>query len=270
MISAVVLSLLVASASCATGVVPTFPGPGQAFKEGGDCPISWNLDTTGKWTNFSVDLMSGSNFAMQTVSNVFKDRDGTKGETTYTWKCPTVTPTSAIYFYQFTQAGADTTWTTRFAITSPSGESTPPANQTQPGGAQIPWGVGHLAGAGAEPAPASPATTAPSATANITALNTPSPATANATNSTTGALAGANNTSSVTGTPAATSPGSTSSGSSSSGSYSKNPASASPSNSRPTNPSSNTTSTPSAGAHTVTVCQNVAAVLTLAAVLIVS
>jgi hypothetical protein len=79
-----------------SGVVPTFPGPGQAFKEGGDCPISWNLDTTGKWTNFSVDLMSGSNFAMQTVSNVFKDRDGTKGETTYTWKCPTVTPTSAV------------------------------------------------------------------------------------------------------------------------------------------------------------------------------
>ncbi|WAQ83642.1 hypothetical protein PtA15_4A90 [Puccinia triticina] len=275
MISGLVLSLLVAVASCATstGVVPTAPGPGEAFKEGGDCPLSWNLDTTGKWTSFSVDLMSGSNNAMQLVTSVFKNKDGTKGETSYTWKCPAVTPNSAIYFYQFTQAGADTTWTTRFAITSPSGDVTPPANSAQPnGGAQIPWGIGHLVGAGAASAPANTPTTAPSATANTTALNTPSPATGtNTTNATTGATAGAANTSSV-GTSGSAAPGSTPgspTGASSSGANSKTPYSI-PTPSGSNHGSNNTAVPTTSDARALTLCKSAAAVLSLAAVLIVA
>lgn len=182
MISTVLLSTFLLGLA-RSAVVPTAPGPGQVFKEGDQCTLSWSLDTTGAWKSFNVDLMSGSNFAMQLVTNVFKGRDGTKGPTTYSWTCPQVTPNSAIYFYQFTQAGADTTWTTRFAIASPSGEVTPPANSTQPGGAAIPWGIGYLTGAGANSA-TNNQTVTPSPTGNTTALNTPSTNTTGLTNST--------------------------------------------------------------------------------------
>lgn len=198
-----ILVLALAAGAAHSALVPTAPGPGQTFNEGGDCTLSWNLDTTGKWTSFTVDLMSGSNLAMQTVTNVFKDRDGTKGDTTFTWKCPQVTPHSAIYFYQFTQAGADTTWTTRFAIASPSGEVTPPANSVQPGGAAIPWGVGRLAGASSSAA--NQTTVTPPASANTTALNTVSTG-VNATNATTTALAGTNSTAVMNNTSAMISP----------------------------------------------------------------
>ncbi|MBW0544203.1 hypothetical protein O181_083918, partial [Austropuccinia psidii MF-1] len=196
MLSYNVLLMLLQIGAIYSAVVPTGPGPNQSFNQDGDCTISWNLDTTGKWTSFSVDLMSGSNTAMQLVTNVFKGRDGTTGGTTYTWKCPAVTPNSAIYFYQFSQAGADTTWTTRFAIASPSGQTTPPANQTQANGDKIPWGLGQLAN-GATPTPSTPtnssATNATSSTASpaASAINT----TANSVNATTNITTTTNTTS---------------------------------------------------------------------------
>ncbi|KAI9604751.1 hypothetical protein H4Q26_002720 [Puccinia striiformis f. sp. tritici PST-130] len=274
MISGFILSIFVAAGSAIAGAAnifhprcpPTAPGPGQTFKEGGDCTLTWNLDTTGKWTSFSVDLMSGSNFAMSTVTNVFKDKDGTKGETSYTWKCPSVTPNSAIYFYQFSQANSDTTWTTRFAISSPSGDLTAPANSTQPGGAQIPWGIGHLTSAGAE-APVTTVTTAPSATANTTALNTPAtttPAT-NPTNSTV-VSSTANTTSTAAGTAGKT-PSQTTSSSSSSNT--KPSSTFSPTISTPNSGSNNASATTS-GAGAITLCKSTAAVLALVAVLIVT
>ncbi|KAL1739549.1 hypothetical protein HDZ31DRAFT_68819, partial [Schizophyllum fasciatum] len=61
------------------------------------------------------------------------------------WTCPELEPYSAIYFYQFSACGADSkTWTTRFTITSPSGEKTDPENATQDNGDAIPWGTGKL------------------------------------------------------------------------------------------------------------------------------
>ncbi|KAJ3012007.1 hypothetical protein NUW54_g1998 [Trametes sanguinea] len=77
-----------------------------------------------------------------TVANL----DGTDAsKTTYSYDCPQVTPNSAIYFYQFTSPdAANRTWTTRFAIADANGNTTPPANSTQPDGQAIPWGVGNL------------------------------------------------------------------------------------------------------------------------------
>ena len=57
-----------------------------------------------------------------------------------------MTPNSAIYFYQFSTPAApkNLTWTTRFTIAASDGSVTAPANDTQPDGQKIPWGVGEL------------------------------------------------------------------------------------------------------------------------------
>lgn len=57
-----------------------------------------------------------------------------------------VTPNSAIYFYQFSTPAAPTnlTWTTRFTIAAADGSTTPPENQNEPDGQNIPWGTGAL------------------------------------------------------------------------------------------------------------------------------
>ncbi|KAI0092843.1 hypothetical protein BDY19DRAFT_510831 [Irpex rosettiformis] len=128
-------------------LIPTAPGPGQTFTAGGNCTIIWNVDESGQWTNVTIDLMSGSNTNMSLVTNVVLGLDGTNSSfTPYNWTCPEVDPYSAIYFYQFTNGGqtSNATWTTRFTITSPSNETVPPPNASQPNGDAIPWGVGHL------------------------------------------------------------------------------------------------------------------------------
>lgn len=136
--------------------VPLTPGPGDVFREGGDCTFTWTPDPTGTWNVMNIELMTGSNFAMvhlDTVATV----DGTSAaETSFTYPCPAVVPNSAIYFYQFSSpASTNRTWTTRFTITDPSGASTPPTEETQPGGAEIPWGTGALEDpASGRPAPA--------------------------------------------------------------------------------------------------------------------
>lgn len=133
---------LVSLAYCS--VVPTAPGPNEVFKEGQGCNLSWKLDTTDTWKNFTVDLMSGSNIEMNKVTTVFKGEDGTKGRDSYVWPCPKVDPNSAIYFYQFNQEGQMPAWTTRFAIAAKNGTLTAPEHSEQPDGKPIPWGVGKL------------------------------------------------------------------------------------------------------------------------------
>ncbi|KAG0144710.1 hypothetical protein CROQUDRAFT_134201 [Cronartium quercuum f. sp. fusiforme G11] len=232
-------------------VTPTAPGPGQSFAEGSDCLIQWDLDSTGKWSSFSIDLMSGSNTGMTLVTNVASGLDGTKGDKSHTWKCPKVTPNSAIYFYQFTQTGEPTTWTTRFTITSASGASTPPAQSTQPDGKSIPWGTGHLAD-GSTPsttttattnATTSPPTTTTTTTNSSSASTTPVNSTINTTSTdTTPNTTGASNISTVSSSTTSTSPkassGSTSgtsltSGTKSSSSTSGNQSTAAPTSAAP-------------------------------------
>ncbi|KAH8113281.1 hypothetical protein DFH11DRAFT_1856924 [Phellopilus nigrolimitatus] len=126
---------------------PTAPGPNETFTAGSPCGVAWTPDSTGTWTNVTIDLMSGSNSNMSLVTNVATALDGTnKSLTPYSWTCPDVDPYSTIYFYQFTN-GADTstrTWTMRFTISSLSNETNPPENSQQPNGDPVPWGIGHL------------------------------------------------------------------------------------------------------------------------------
>ena len=51
------------------GVVPTGPSPGQVFKEGGDCTITWTPDPSGQWKQTDVELMSGDNFNMLFITS---------------------------------------------------------------------------------------------------------------------------------------------------------------------------------------------------------
>ncbi|KDQ61813.1 hypothetical protein JAAARDRAFT_55139 [Jaapia argillacea MUCL 33604] len=124
---------------------PTAPGPGDSFNEGQQCSITWTPDTTGTWKTMSIELMTGDNFNMVHLTTVVT-LDGTDPtKTPYTYPCPEVTPNSAIYFYQFSTPGSTTKyWTTRFTIAGANGQTTPPTNATQPGGAAIPWGTGAL------------------------------------------------------------------------------------------------------------------------------
>ncbi|KIK68092.1 hypothetical protein GYMLUDRAFT_155635 [Collybiopsis luxurians FD-317 M1] len=127
-----------------SGITPTAPGPGDKFKAGSLCTIQWQ---PGNWSEFSITLMSGSNLQMQPVKLVASDLNGSDASvSSYNWTCPEVDPYSAIYFYQFTEGNdtANSKWTTRFTITSPSGDSTPPPNATQSNGDAIPWGFGSL------------------------------------------------------------------------------------------------------------------------------
>lgn len=129
-------------------MIPLSPGPGDVFRSGSPCPISWDTDRSGStqpWRNATIFLMSGSNLNMSRVTVVVERLDGTN-ISSYNWLCPNVTPNADIYFYQFSNNGNSTgsTWTTRFTIASYSGNTTPPEKSKQPGGAPIPWGVGHL------------------------------------------------------------------------------------------------------------------------------
>lgn len=145
MLSSFFLVTLFAALAARADPDPSEPGPGSVYNEGSTCHISWDPDTSGTWKTMNIELMCGDNYNMihlTTVATV----DGTDTtKTSYDYPCPEVTPNSAIYFYQFTSPdSSDTLWTTRFAIADADGKTTPPANQTQPNGDDIPWGVGAL------------------------------------------------------------------------------------------------------------------------------
>jgi len=125
---------------------PTVPGPGAIYNAGSTCLVAWigDTDSTTLWKNMTIQLNTGSNLDMQLVTMVAINLDGTV-DGQYIFPCPQVTPNSAIYFYQFNSSSpTDVRWTTRFAIASSSGQTTPPTNKTQPDGSSIPWGTGML------------------------------------------------------------------------------------------------------------------------------
>lgn len=142
------LSLFFLPSFARATIEPVSPGPGDVFRSGSPCLISWDThrsDSTDPWRNATIYLMSGSNLNMSLVTTVVEHLDGTN-MTSYDWPCPNVVPNADIYFYQFSNNGVSTgsTWTSRFTIASYSGNTTLPENSKQPGGAPIPWGVGHL------------------------------------------------------------------------------------------------------------------------------
>lgn len=101
-------------------MIPVSPGPGDVFRSGSPCPISWDTDRSGStqpWRNATICmqsqhhpifilkfgyhtvLMSGSNLNMSRVTVVVERLDGTN-ISSYNWLCPNVTPNADIYFYQ--------------------------------------------------------------------------------------------------------------------------------------------------------------------------
>lgn len=50
-------------------VIPTAPGPGDVFKQGGDCTLSWTPDPSGTWKQTDVELMTGDNFNMVFITS---------------------------------------------------------------------------------------------------------------------------------------------------------------------------------------------------------
>lgn len=124
---------------------------------GADCVISWSPDTTGKWTQTNIQLMTGDNWNMVPITTIATVDTTSSAATTYTWTCPDVSPNAPIYFYQFSHAAEPTklVWTTRFTIAGADGSTVAAENQTQPDGSNVPWGTGQLADPSqAKPAPA--------------------------------------------------------------------------------------------------------------------
>lgn len=125
-------------------VVPTAPGPGDVFRSGQDCTITWTAGTAKRWESLSIDLMTGANKDMVKLTNVASGIDGTS-TATHSWTCPEVDPNAPVYFYQFTdKSGAHPSWTTRFTIASDGGDTVAAPNATQPDGDAIPWGIGAM------------------------------------------------------------------------------------------------------------------------------
>ncbi|CAE6452158.1 unnamed protein product [Rhizoctonia solani] len=142
---------LAIAAGAVAGVVaapnPTEPSGSSVFNVGQQCTIKWDADSTGSWKNMNVQLMTGDNWNMIHITTVAQNIDATDAtKNTYSYTCPEVTPTSAIYFYQFSDASdpKNLLWTTRWTLASADGTTTPPSESTQPNGDKIPWGKGAL------------------------------------------------------------------------------------------------------------------------------
>lgn len=151
LLAAVALKALLVNAD----PTPDIPGPGDTYRQGGDCVIEWGTDTTGKWTDMKIELKTGNNWEMVPLK-VITTIDATK-ETRFVYPCPEVSPNSAIYFYEFTSSSStEKYWTTRFTITDEDGNSTPPIETTQPNGDKIPWGTGTLVSDSNSPPGSSP------------------------------------------------------------------------------------------------------------------
>ncbi|EGO01911.1 hypothetical protein SERLA73DRAFT_150964 [Serpula lacrymans var. lacrymans S7.3] len=141
------LVLLLCSSVALAALSPLRPGPGEIYRAGSSCLIAWGADKTKTWKNVTITLMSGSNLNMTSVIPVVTGLDGTDATLSpFNWTCPGVSPYADVYFYQFTNGDdvADSAWTTRFTIASPSGDTTSPQFSTQPDGQDVPWGYGRF------------------------------------------------------------------------------------------------------------------------------
>ncbi|KAH0836859.1 hypothetical protein J3R83DRAFT_8647 [Lanmaoa asiatica] len=148
---------------------PNSPGPGDVFIQGQPCAISWDVDSTGLWKTMNIELMTGNNFNMVSLTPV-ATVDGTNpSKNTFSYTCPQVSPHSPIYFYQFTSPStSNKTWTGRFTITDSANDVVAPSQSTQPDGEKIPWGTGSLASGSSSAAPPVPKASVPASSTDGT------------------------------------------------------------------------------------------------------
>lgn len=69
MLSSLFVATVLAAVAARADPNPSEPGPGAVYKEGGQCHISWDPDTTGTWTTMNIELMSGSNLQMNHITS---------------------------------------------------------------------------------------------------------------------------------------------------------------------------------------------------------
>ncbi|KAG8987226.1 hypothetical protein FRB94_002071 [Tulasnella sp. JGI-2019a] len=95
---------------------------------GSQCEISWLPDTTGKWMQTNIELMTGSNTAMAHITTVATLDTIVTAASKFIYPCPN--------------------------IEGPNGQITAEEHSRQPGGDAIPWGTGRLVNPSlAKPAP---------------------------------------------------------------------------------------------------------------------
>ncbi|CDZ97977.1 hypothetical protein [Phaffia rhodozyma] len=139
MIALTLATALLAGSQLASAIaVPTYPDSTAVVKIGDELTTLWTADTTGEWTDMTIQMVA--------LTTVGTNIDATTS-TNYTFTIPDVTPTSAIYFLQYTATNmnaSDTQWTTRWAIAGTDGSTTTPEYSTQPSGDAIAWGLGAL------------------------------------------------------------------------------------------------------------------------------
>ncbi len=61
--------VLAATQDVVPGIIPSAPGPGDVFKEGAKCTLSWTPDPAGLWKETNVELMSGDNWNMVHITS---------------------------------------------------------------------------------------------------------------------------------------------------------------------------------------------------------
>ncbi|KAG2223492.1 hypothetical protein INT45_001240, partial [Circinella minor] len=144
------LSLIALSHLTNASLAPSYPEPGTKWTVGKEYDITWEDDgltpaMQNGWKNFKIDLMTGDNMDQKFLTNVASNLSAATGSTSFKYTVPNVSPYSSIYFFMFTNEDGENAWTTRFAIVGEDNKEEAPANQMQPTGEKIPWGVGKLA-----------------------------------------------------------------------------------------------------------------------------
>lgn len=119
------------------GVSPSAPGGDAVLKPGQLVSIQWG-DVTGDWTNMTIALMTGTQ-EEPNVATVVADGIDATAQTSFTYNMPDVYPYSKVWFFQFSNNGADSwprAFTPRFTVQGPNGEQIdPPLTETISGSA---------------------------------------------------------------------------------------------------------------------------------------
>lgn len=74
LLQSLALAALALAAVASAAVNPLAPGPGNSFREGAPCPMQYALDTTGLWSNMTIDLMTGPFHSLQPSSTLYSLR----------------------------------------------------------------------------------------------------------------------------------------------------------------------------------------------------
>lgn len=69
MLSSVLFATVLAAVAVRADPNPSEPGPGSVYNEGSTCHIAWDADTSGAWKVMNIELMSGSNIAMNHITS---------------------------------------------------------------------------------------------------------------------------------------------------------------------------------------------------------